>query len=290
MSCLVARINRTSQYAGNAQNDHATQQETLGSAPVVLAWSHRIWRFEGVRPNLALEEADTERTRHVHTISFAEAESRDHDSTSDLLAVTSSNISRRAVDANTAELFNWFEFYGFDQHPNERNAVVSAMIGAWVGVQNALATLDKDPRNPSFLRYFQPNNVWTVQDNLRAVLAVMGMPQLEEERKCLGTIPKLQIWYGDTPAGVVDACKKPVDKQPWGFRDEYQDQSGERRDFVIFCDIYYRRYRDIRDVRCTELGTDSTPKGYGKGSTWSASMVTLHGESAQYLDMEKLTT
>ncbi|KAK5087269.1 hypothetical protein LTR24_006864 [Lithohypha guttulata] len=190
--------------------------------------------------------------------------------------MTPSNISRRAVDANTAELFNWFEFCGFDQHPNERNAVVNAMIGAWVGVQNALATLDKDPRNPSFLRYFQPNNVWTVQDNLRAVLAVMGMPQLEEERKCLGTIPKLQIWYGDTPAGVVDACKKPVDKQPWGFRDEYQDQSGERRDFVIFCDIYYRRYRDIRDVKCTELGTDSTPKGYGKGSTWSASMVTLH--------------
>lgn len=261
----------------------------MDSAPAVLAWSHRIWRFAEVRPNLAFEEADAERNMHMYTTSFAEAGTRDHDSTSDLLAVTSSNISRRAVDANTAKLFNWFEFYGFDQHPNERNAVASAMIGAWVSVQNALVALDVDSRNPSFLRYFQPNNVWTVQDNLRAALAFMGMPQLEEERKCLGTIPKLQIWYGDTPTGAVNACNKPFDKQPWGFRDEYH-QSSEQRDFVFFCDTYYRRYRDIRDVKCTELGPDPTPKGYGKGGTWSASMVTLHGESARHRDMAKLTT
>lgn len=202
----------------------------------------------------------------------------------------STNISQRMTGANTAEFFNWFEFHGFDQNPNERNAVVSAMIGAWVSVQNALLALDKDPRHPSFLRYFQPNNIWTVQDNLRAVLAVMGMPQFEDTRKCLGTIPKLQIRYGSTPAGVVNTCNMPSDKQPWGFRDGYQDQSGETREFVIFCDVYYRRYRDIRDVKCTELGTDSTPKGYGKGSTWSASMITLHGESAQRRGMAKLTT
>ncbi|KAK5945289.1 hypothetical protein PMZ80_002493 [Knufia obscura] len=152
--------------------------------------------------------------------------------------------------------------------------VVKVMIGVWVMVQNALIALDKNELDPSFLRYFARNNIWTVQPVLRSILVTMGMPDFEEERQCLGTIPKLEIWYGSAPSGV-DRCDRPLDMQPLGFRHSYKDQNGQWREYVMFCDAYYRTYRSYDDVKCTELGTDSTPIGFSNG-IWSASMVTLH--------------
>ena len=195
------------------------------------------------------------------------------------------NATRRADpdnDPHPPRIDGFVDWINFDT--DKKNAVLTSMTGVWIMLATALETIQADMHHPSFLRYFQPNTIWTVYEILEAYLAVMGYPLWTCPRPGLN-VDNIEFHVGDVP-GELNVCSFSLEEQGWAYYAQKTNPAATgRRDYISFCPkffAYYRSYLLERgQVKCEDMdGRDSTPRGKDLSSPgiWSAALVTMHGK------------
>lgn len=145
---------------------------------------------------------------------------------------------------------DWYEWINFPSN-NERNAVLSAMIGSAPMLIQTISALSENPKHPSFLRYFNPEDHPTVLLIYRHLLAVLGFAEYGELRSCL-RVTKLQIWFGDGPRRNL--CKMTG---AYAYTWHYDDSFGTTRYYISICNHFFQAYQKYDFVPCSKIGPSS---------------------------------
>lgn len=144
---------------------------------------------------------------------------------------------------------NWFTFVNFP--PNEANAVVQAMIGIIPMLITTTQAINANPNNPSFLRYFNIEELPVVTKLFENMLGVLGMADYETLRSCLRT-RKLELFYGDGPGATICSTTSQI-LYSW----EYTGGDGWQHHYIAFCPPFFRIYQTYEEVPCRGIGPSS---------------------------------
>lgn len=128
------------------------------------------------------------------------------------------------TDVLTYDPWSYFEFINFDTGPfqpnDERNMIINSFLAIQLALFHSIEVLAGEmqkplPDNPSFLRYFNPEDLETVYQRLVLILAGIGgqAPYLDQLRTCSIYGPqyrKIELAYATTPAIRIQIATSPI--------------------------------------------------------------------------------
>lgn len=131
--------------------------------------------------------------------------------------------------------------------------------------------------DPSFLRYFNPEDLNTFGAVLQTLMAVLGAPNTDAIRQCVEAT-KLQLIYGDGKGGG----RRCIDDNSgvYAYYNAYTDDGGIVRSYLSFCPRFFANFRSYEEVQKDSLGKSidiADPTKFSEAETGTA--IALHGKT-----------